>query len=101
MKELIKVENLTMYLRGNSNLNPKQISIFYKEVLNVRIYIINSKLNIEQRKYNKYIFYNKDIAVNGNHLYNDELFKAGIWNVRDLFDDHENVIRFETLYREE
>ena len=97
MEELIKVENLTMYLRGNSKLNPKQASIFYKEVLNVRIDIINSKLNIEQRKYNKYIFYNKDILVNGKHLYNDELFKAGIWNVRDLFDDHGNVIKFEIL----
>ena len=58
---------------------------------------MNSKLNIKQRKYNKNIFYSKDIVVDVKHLYNDELFNEGIWNVRDLFDDHGNVIRFEAL----
>ena len=43
---------------------------------------------------NQFIFYNKNVQVNGMPMYDDEFFKAGIWRVSDWFDAEGHITPF-------
>ena len=53
----------------------KEFRDFYKDSLNT-----NKILN-------NFIWYSKDLTVGNNLLYCEKLFKAGLWTIKDLFDE--------------
>ena len=44
---------------------------------------------------NNFIWYNKDLTVGNNLLYSEKLFKAGLWTIKDLFDESGAVQPFD------
>lgn len=96
MEHFIKVHNLNLLLRSNYDIKDFQItSDFYKEVLSILYSLNNENLNFSKGNlFNQYLFYNKNIKIGGRALYNKELFDAGIWHVKDLFDKNNKIIPF-------
>ena len=98
MKALIKVCNLSVLLRSNfDNYDNLTTSTFYTDVLKVvhNLYNINQNNSMENLK-NQFIFYNKHLKTDNRLIYDDELFKAGLWNVSDLFTPDGRVLSFNT-----
>ena len=98
MEALIGVENLNIFLRSNFNIKDfKTITPFYKEVLQALCsarYIDNIT---SEGISNQFIYYNENIKINGNYVYDKKLMEAGVWTVRDLFDINLNLLPFEVL----
>ena len=100
MRALIEVENLSLLLQSNFNIHQlENLTPFYREVLEAvaRIHFIDSKTN--KGISNQFIFYNKNIKIGKKMLYNKNLFEAGLWRVKDLFNRANNVIPFRELQR--
>ena len=96
MESLIKVDNLNILLRSNYDIKDFQItSDFYKEVLSILHSLNKENLYFTKSNLiNQYLFYNKNLKINGKHLYDKEMFEAGIWHVKDLFDQNNRIIQF-------
>ena len=96
MESLINVENLNMFLRGNFD-RPLACSDsnFYQELL-CHLYELNrmNLLNNNEDVINQYVFYNKNVVINGRMIYDKQLLDAGIWRISDLFDEKGNTISF-------
>jgi len=96
MEEMIRVENLNMFLRGNfDKSHTRTNSEFYQEVIQ-SLYTLNNKnkQNETENLANQYLFYNKSVKVNKKTVYDKELFTAGIWRVCDLFYHDGTTIPF-------
>ena len=48
---------------------------------------------------NQFIFYNRNIKIGQKLLYNKNLFEAGLWRIKDLFNRDNNIIPFRELQR--
>ncbi len=96
MESLINVHNLNVFLRSDYDMNDKITnSIFYIDVI-TSMYKLNcyDRSFIDGNLRNQFIFYNKMIKIDGNLVYDDELFKAGLWTFGDLFDIKGDIIPF-------
>ena len=101
MESLINVKNLNVFLRSNFSWSDKLTkSPFYSEVL---YYLGRVKKLCEQNKVDKLltqlVFYNKHLKINGQVQYDSELFSAGLWRVKDLFNDDNTIIPFHVWQR--
>ena len=96
MEKLINVSNLNLFLRSNFTLCRNTVmSNFYNEViLNLEELITANQSNQSENVMNQYVFYNKLLTVDNRMLYDDELFKAGMWKVSDIFDSSGFAIGF-------
>lgn len=87
-----KKENLDIFLRSNFDLNelPKTLPSYYYDS-------ISCWNNLKQSCDDKvdFIWYNKRLKINNKTVYNQRLFKAGIWCTEDLFENG-NPIPFKT-----
>jgi len=96
MDAFIEVKNVNIFLRNCYDLNNISTkSMFYCELLNLlyRLNTVNQHFTNENIN-NHYIFYNKYIKIGGEIIYDDELFKAGMWRCSDIFDVNGNIIPF-------
>lgn len=93
---LINVKNLNIFLRSNYDLYDNVTkSTFYTDVLSA-LYKLNAidQSSTDQNLKNQFLFYNRHIKLNGKIVYDDYLFRAGIWRCCDLFDVNGNVVPF-------
>ncbi len=101
MEEMIRVENLNMFLRGNFDKCPTHTkSKFYQEVIQ-SLYTLNDRneQNKKENLLNQYVFYNRRVKVNKKTVYDKELFTAGIWRICDLFNHDGTTIPFSVWKR--
>ena len=88
-------QNLGLFLRSNFSLNeiPKYIPRYYLDSLEawneLRINI-SSLIDVKE----DFLWYNKNLAINGKTVYNERLFMAGLWSISDLFDRNDICIPF-------
>ena len=96
MENLIKVKNLNLFLRGNFELIkiPKTTQ-FYMEVLqSLETLNLRSKTPAISKQF---VFYNRQFNLNKKMVYDEDLFVAGIWRVKDLFNSHGRIFEFSEL----
>ncbi len=80
-------ENLGLFLRGNFETKelPKSLPLYYLDTIKSWL-----EIKVHSQELTDIIWYNKDIKIGNQSVYNDRLFKAGIWCVHDLY--HNNAI---------
>jgi len=88
-------KNLGVFLRSNFPINelPKCIPRYYFDALvawNELRMSIPSLIDVKQ----DFLWYNKNLVINGKTVYNERLFMAGLWSVSDLFDRNDSVTPF-------
>jgi len=89
--------NLCLFLQSNfarSNINQK-LPQFYKDIINVWYAIKTNKTKYIEDIWHQGIWYNEHILINGKELYNRDFLHAGLWTVRDLYDENEFLLPFE------
>ena len=95
---LTGIKNHALFL--NCNYNEKilhSIPEFYREMLYIWKELRDfHKDNLNTNNIlNTFIWYNKDLSVGNNLLYCEKLFKAGLWTIKDLFDESGAVQSFD------
>ena len=94
MEKLIKVENLNLLLRSNFKVKKlPQTSDFYTEVLTA-LESLNAMQN-DSNILNEYVFYNQRLIINKQIKYDKELFDAGLWRAKDVYDPRGHIITFD------
>ena len=94
IEKLIKVKNLNLLLRSNFKVKKlPQTSEFYTEVLTA-LESLNTLQN-GSNILNEYVFYNQRLTINKQITYDKELFDAGLWRAKDLYDSRGHVIPFD------
>ena len=86
-----KKKNLNIYLRSNFELKelPDTLPDYYTNSIRVWSEMTRQKANTQENlDKDQYIWYNKKIKIGGSTVYNSNLFRAGLWQVSDLFDDN-------------
>ena len=88
-------QNLRLYLRGNFDVKelPKSLPKYYLDSI-VSWHSLRKKSTFET----DFIWYNKEIKINGKTLYNHRLFQMGIWSATDLFKNNK-VIPFKVFIK--
>ena len=81
-------ENLSVYLRSNFALNelPKNIPNYYLDSISAW-HLLRKNIDNLSTKREEFLWYNKDYCINNKTVYNDRLFKAGIWTEKDLYNN--------------
>lgn len=79
-------ENLSVYLRSNFALNelPKNIPNYYLDSISTW-HLLRKNVDILREKREDFLWYNKNYLINNRTVYNNRLFKAGIWSEQDLY----------------
>ena len=97
MKKVCKNPDLLFYCNYDINWFNKQPGIdpFYKEIITAWYWL--QKLAPTKQLQDQYIFYNKELKFKNHPFYWENLLQAGILEVKDLFDDAGNVMKFEFL----
>ncbi len=98
MEANVKVSNLNIYLQSNFDISENLSNFtFYMEVLKSlkTLYDVDQNASRDNIK-DQYIFYNKMLKIDNKLVYDDELFRAGLWRVSDLFESNGNIIPFST-----
>ena len=100
MKALINVSNLNVLLYSNFKTRDLQsLTPFYAEVLTA----LESTRSVDNESdvgiSNQLIFYNDNIRIENKTIFDKNLFEAGLWKVKDLFNENNQVISFEVLQR--
>ena len=83
---------LANYDMKSSRLDKIILPDFYREMLKLWCDMGNTR---PQDKIN-FLWYNKYICVNGKSIFYEQLFKAGAWYKRDLYETDGSVIPFQT-----
>ena len=89
--------NLNMLLYSNFNMKTSGLAKavipdFYREMLKLWSEVGNT---MPVAKSN-FLWYNKQVLVNGKSVFYKELFKAGAWYIHDLYETNGTVVTFET-----
>ena len=84
---------ISNYDMKSSSLDKADIPQFYKEMLKLWCEMGNTL-----PAYNKgnFLWFNKDICVKGKSLFYEQLFRAGVWYISDLYGADGSAIPFET-----
>ena len=88
-------KNLNMFLRSNPDISclPVTVPEYYRTSIRnwLEISYQTSSKKIDE---NMFLWYNKEFRIGDKCLYNDTLFRAGLWSVVDLCKDN-TVVPFE------
>ena len=93
MEECIGEENVSLLLLSNYDIRYlRKCTPFYRDILD-NWSIIKCKDNLSDTGLaNQMIFYNRNLCVDNKMLYNKNIMSAGIWYIKDLFIDRNQLI---------
>ena len=93
---ICKKTNLSLYLLSDFMVTElSSIPLYYKDSISFWRHIKSEIVYEKQDLNNQLVWYNINILINNKSVFNDRLFKCGLWNVNDLYNDGE-LIPFDT-----
>ena len=100
-EQLCNKENLNILLQTNFDMKeiPTLIPQYYRDTLEFWNQIINGNKTYQSNISQQIIWYNKNVKIGANTVYNNRLLQVGIWTGADLFDDQNKIISYK-IWRE-
>ena len=97
-ESLCKIKNLNLFLRSNFDTKeiPASLPEYYVDSIKNWHHILQYKennTNASLANFN-FIWYNKDIKIEGNTVYCANLFSIGLWTIKDLYNTDDTIIPF-------
>ena len=99
MKNILGVQDLNLFLKGNFII-PPNISPFYYDVLNFWKEVKFDKCEISDDIFRKYIWYNQEITTHKLTLYNKHFIEKGIVQLKDIVNENGTFKKRTQLNRE-
>ena len=89
-----KKENLSLFLQSNFDVNelPESMPSYYSE--SIRNWKIISYHKSMENLESNCIWYNTNIKIGGQSVYNRNLLSIGMWTISDLYDSNKNILPF-------
>ncbi len=94
---LSKKKNLAIFCLSNYNIDelPHNLPNYYRDSFKYWKYFKYENVDSKEDLNNQFIWYNKNIEVENKTIYSDNLFKCGMWNVNDLYENG-NLVPYNT-----